>query len=101
MIFLIEYELDAEKKIDVQTFFANMTDEQIAGEYPPSVKPIGRWHDLPNGCGTVVVETDDQEALTSWMMGWASMATFPIVRPVVDDTMSRKAIKSMLASQQE
>jgi len=101
MIFLIEYEIDAEKKIDVQSFFANMTDEQIAAEYPSSVKPIGRWHDLPNGCGTVVVETDDQEALTAWMMGWSSMATFPIVRPVLDDTMGRKAIKDMFASQQE
>ena len=79
----------------------NMTEEQIGGEYPNGVNQIGRWHDIPNGNGWVVVEADDQEALTSWMMGWASMATFPIVRPVVDDTMSRKAIKSMLASQQE
>ena len=76
-----------------------MTDEQIAGEYPEGVKQIGRWHDMPNGNGVIIVETSDQEALTSFIMSWSGMCTFPIVKPVVDDATARKLMKAMLNSQ--
>tara|TARA_E500000331_G_scaffold2895_1_gene3007 strand:+ start:334 stop:564 length:231 start_codon:yes stop_codon:yes gene_type:complete len=76
-----------------------MTDEQIAGEYPEGVKQIGRWHDMPNGNGVVIVETNDQEALTSFIMSWSGMCTFPIVKPVVDDATGRKLMTAMLDSQ--
>ena len=36
-----------------------MTDEQIAAEIPDGVKLIGRWHDVPNGSGITIVETDE------------------------------------------
>jgi len=53
------YQLDRDKQADTQVFFANMTDEQIAGEYPAEVKQIGRWHDVPNGSGVIILETDN------------------------------------------
>ena len=81
-------------------FFASMTPEQIAGELPNGVKQIGRWHDLPNGRGWAVIEADNQETLTSWMMGWSGQCTFPTVTPVVDDDTGRKLVKALLASQQ-
>ena len=31
------YQLDRDKQAETQAFFANMTDEQIAGEYPSDV----------------------------------------------------------------
>ena len=34
MIFMCTYQLDRDKQAETQAFFANMTDEQIAGEYP-------------------------------------------------------------------
>ena len=76
-----------------------MTQEQIDGEHPDGVKQFGRWHDMPNGRGWVIVEADNQEALTSWMMGWSGLATFPIVTPVMDDTNGRKLMKAVLDSQ--
>ena len=93
------YQVDKDKQADTQAYFTNMTQEQIDGEYPDGVKQIGRWHDMPNGRGWVVVEADNQEALTSWMMGWSGSATFPIVAPVMDDTNGRKLMKAMLDSQ--
>ena len=99
MIFMCTYQIDREKQADCQAFFATMTEEQIAWEYPDGVKQIGRWHDLPNGRGVVILETDDQEALTMWIMGWSGLATFPIVTPVVDDTDGRKIVNAMLAAQ--
>ena len=69
MIFMCQYQIENDKKTDTQAFFASMTPEQIAGELPSGVKQIGRWHDIPNGCGWAVIESDNQENLTSWMMG--------------------------------
>ena len=100
MIFMCAYRVDRDKQADTQAFFANMTEEQIAGEHPAGVTQIGRWHDIPNGNGWIVVESDNQEALTSWIMGWSGQATFPTVTPVVDDGTARKLVKAMLASQQ-
>ena len=51
MLFYAQYQVDRDKQSDTQAFFANMTDEQIAGEYPDGVTQIGRWHDVPNGNG--------------------------------------------------
>ena len=99
MIFMCEYQVDRDKQSDTQAFFANMTDEQAAEEFPAGVKKIARWHDIPNGNGWTVVETDNQEALASWIMGWSGQATFPVVTPVVDDDMGRKLLKAMHASQ--
>ena len=99
MIFMCTYQLDRDKQAETQAFFANMTDEQIAGEYPADVKQIGRWYDAANGSGLIIVDTDTQESLTAWIMGWSGACTLPIVKPVLDDANARKAIKSMMANQ--
>ena len=98
MIFMCKYQIENDKKTDTQAFFASMTPEQIAGELPNGVKQIGRWHDIPNGCGWAVIESDNQENLTSWMMGWSGQCTFPTVTPVVDDDTARKLVQALLAS---
>ena len=100
MIFMCTYQVDRDKQADTQAFFANMTDEQIAGEYPDGVSKIGRWHDVPNGKGWIVVETDNQEALTSWLMGWSGQCTFPTVTPVLGDEAGSRLIREMLVSQE-
>ena len=99
MIFMCTYQVDRDKQAETQAFFANMTEEQIAGEFPDGVTQITRWHDVPNGNGWVVVETDNQEALTSWIMSWSDSVIFPVVTPVVDDDTARKLVKAKLASQ--
>ena len=38
MIFMLQYQLDRDKQMDTQAFFASMSDEMIAGEYPEDVK---------------------------------------------------------------
>ena len=77
-----------------------MTDEQIASEIPTGVKLVGRWHDIPNGSGVAIIETDDQDALLSWMMGWSALVTFPVVKPVSDDAAARALVKRMMAAQE-
>ena len=99
LIFMCTYQVDRDKQAETQAFFANMTEEQIVGEYPDGITQITRWHDVPNGNGWVVVETDNQEALTSWIMSWSDSVIFPVVTPVVDDNTARKLVRAKLASQ--
>ena len=100
MIFFATYECFTDLKDQAQSYFANMTDEEIANEAPEGVKIICRYHDVPNGTGFTVIEAEDQEAMTQWTMGWASLCHFPIVKPVVDDQTARRLIKQMKASQE-
>ena len=51
MLFMCTYQVDRDKQADTQAFFANMAEEQIAGEHSAGVTQIGRWHDVPNGNG--------------------------------------------------
>ena len=78
MIFMCTYQLDRDKQAETQAFFANMTDEQIAGEYPADVKQIGRWHDAANGSGVIIVDTDNQESLTGLFWNNVSSAEFKL-----------------------
>lgn len=48
MLFYDQYKVDRDKQAETQAFFANMTEEQRAGEVPEGVNLVGRWHDLPN-----------------------------------------------------
>jgi hypothetical protein len=40
MTFMCEYQVDRDKQSDTQAFFANMTDEQAAGEFLAGVKNL-------------------------------------------------------------
>ncbi len=101
MIFYVKYQCDRAAQADAQAFFATMTDEQIANEIPPGCTLLGRWHDVPNGWGISIVEADSQEDLTSWMMGWSALCTFPVITPMLDDNAARKLVNQMLAAQQQ
>ena len=99
MIFMLQYQLDRDKQADTQAFFANMSDDMIEGEFPSGVTKLGRWHDVPNGTGWIVVDASDQEALTNYIMQWSGQCTFPVITPVVEDDMARKVVKILTASQ--
>ena len=56
---------------------------------------LARYHDVPNGTGITILETDDQEAMTAWTLGWATMCHFPIIKPMLDYDAARTLIKKM------
>jgi hypothetical protein len=95
MLFHIEYELFSDLKEQAQAYFADMSEEEIATEFPEGMTVIGRWHDIANGSGLMIADVSSEEALTSWMYGWSSLATFPVVKPVLDDGSARRLIQSM------
>ena len=100
MIFMLQYQVDRDKQMDTQALFASMSDEMIAGEFPEGVKKIARWHDVANGTGWIVVDAEDTEVLTGYIMQWSPQCTFPVVSPVVDDDTGRNLVKAFIASQE-
>ena len=72
-----------------------MSADQISNEVPPNVTLLARYHDVPNGTGITILETDDQEAMTAWTLGWATMCHFPIIKPMLDDDGAHALIKKM------
>ena len=98
MKFLVTWRLHEDKRHEIFEAFSQMTPDDDEAQLD-GMNLIGRWHDVPNGNGVIIIETDNQENLTSWMMSWSSMCTFPIVKPVVDDQTGRKLVKELIASQ--
>ena len=98
---MLQYQVDRDKQMETQAFFANMSDEMIANEFPDGVKKIARWHDVPNGKGWIVVAADSTEVLTGYIMQWSPQCTFPVVSPVVDDDTGRKLVKALMESQEK
>ena len=70
-----------------------MTPEDDTNDAGKDVKIIGRWHKVGGGGGTCICETDNIEALNSWMLNWAGMCDIS-VNVVIDDASSRKVIKT-------
>lgn len=97
MKFMIPWELHPDKRHDAFTAFAEMDLEEYQTQQGSSVKLIGRWHDLANGTGVAICETDDAEALTLWLMKWHAICDFEIV-PVLDDEEAHVAAKKAAAS---
>ena len=64
------------------------------------VARVPRWHDVPIESDFIIVEAENQEALTAYIMGWSGQYTFPTITPVLDDDGVRKAVRAMVAFQQ-
>ena len=84
MKLMIFWQLHADKRHDVFSGFADMDLADYQSMQGPNVNLIGRWHDVMNGTGVAIVETDDAEALSSWLMNWHAVADYDMV-PVLDD----------------
>lgn len=58
------------------------------------VKLIGRWHNLAEGTGVAIFESDSAEALATYSLGWNRYMDME-VSPVVDDDEARTIGKAM------
>ena len=64
-----------------------------------NLKLVGRWHDMVNGSGVAIFETDDIKAITSYAMGWNQFMDLTI-SPVVDDTTGREIGRALPADEE-
>mgnify|MGYP001819548420 FL=1 len=78
------WKIHQDNRQDVFSSFAAMELEEYQSQQGPNVKIIGRWHDVINGTGVAICETDDLDALAQWLMPYQAICDFEIV-PVLDD----------------
>ena len=43
-----------------------------------TIEVLGRWHDIVNGRGVAICETDDADALSGWLLKWNAGVDFEI-----------------------
>ena len=93
MKFMVSWRLHEGKILDAYTRFFQMTPEDDAADRGSRIKLIGRWHDLAQGKGVAICESDSAEAVASWALNWNSLLNAEVV-PVLDDDEARTLGKS-------
>jgi hypothetical protein len=91
--FLITWRVHADKRVDALTTFAKMTPDDDTADSGPDVSVIGRWHNVGEGTGVVVCESDSADAVYRWALNWAPVLDLT-VEPVLDDAEARAVINA-------
>ena len=81
---MVYWKIHQSNRPAVFSAFSAMELEEYQSQQGPNVKIIGRWHDVINGTGVAICETDDLDALSQWLMPYQAVCDFEIV-PVLDD----------------
>ena len=58
--------------------------EGSALEEPEGIESVSRWHSVSGGHGWNVVETDDPQHITDWVLNWGDLIDYEVT-PVIDD----------------
>ena len=61
---------------------------------PKKVKMIGRWHSVDGAHGVLIAETDDAQAIYTWVSEWSDLLKFTVT-PVLDDSESAGVLKGL------
>jgi hypothetical protein len=84
MKLMIQWEIHPDRRHEVFAGFAAMDLAAYQAQQGANIKVIGRWHDVINGRGVGICETDDAEALSQWLLKWNDAVDFEI-SVVLDD----------------
>ena len=88
MKFMVTWRVQENRRHEALKIFSGMSDEEAASEFG-DLEVIGRWHDLIGFTGVAIVETDDPDALTAWLIKWNDMVDIDSA-PVLDDKEARE-----------
>jgi len=84
MKFMVSWRVHDAKRHDALKTFAQMTAQDDQADLGENIKLIGRWHDLQKFTGVAIAETDDPQAIASWILNWNGMLDIEVT-PVLDD----------------
>jgi len=94
MKFMVSWQVGDDRRQEMLKLFAGMSEADAAAEFG-NLKVIGRWHDLAGLAGVAIVETNDANALTLWLLKWNDAIDIQTA-PVFDDAEARKLIRQAL-----
>lgn len=92
MKFMVSWRVHEDKRHDTLKAFARMTEGDDKADMGDNIKLIGRWHDLQRFTGVLICETDDPQAIASWMLNWNNVLDADVT-PVLDDKEAREVGK--------
>ena len=96
MKFMVTWQIHPDKRHDVIAGWAGMNLSEYQKQQGATIKIIGRWHDLINGRGVGICETDDAEALSRWLLKWNAVVDFEMA--IVHDDEEAHALAKGLSS---
>ena len=79
-VYMIDFKCEPEAYVN----FASMTMAELDSQFPEGSTKLARYHDMTNGSGVVLVETDDPTLVMQHVYGWIDFCE-AVVIPVVDD----------------
>ena len=78
------YMIDFKCEPEAYENFASMTMAELDSQFPEGSTKLARYHDITNGSGVVLVETDDPTLVMQHVYGWIDFCE-AVVIPVVND----------------
>lgn len=95
MKFIVNWKVHPEKRVQVLTTWCGLTAKQRA-DLGPGLRMIGRWHNVAEYTGVLLVEADDAAALAVYLGQWNPVMDLDVA-PVLDDEETAAAGKALLA----
>jgi len=96
MKFMVKWRIHTDKRQAALAAFAQMTEEDDKKDRGDNIKLIGRWHDVSDGSGVAICESDDPMAMAHWALNWNSSLDIE-TRMVLDDDEVRAVGRQRLA----
>lgn len=91
-LYYIKYKMKDDARSDTLTLFGSMNAEQDAADMGPDIKMLGRWHNMGDMTGYVIVSAPDNATLNKWVFNWTESACDCVLTPIVDDDTARTII---------
>ena len=95
MKFMVTWRLHPDKRDAAIEGFARMTAEDDKRDMGENIKLIGRWHDMSEGTGVAICESDDPLAMATWALHWSTVLDLQ-TRVVLDDQEARAVGKKRI-----
>lgn len=92
MLFLIEWSIPSQNRVECWNNFGNMTPADDLRDCGDSIQVLGRWHRLSGAGGVCVCSTEDVATLNSWMLNWSPVCELSVT-PVVEDSVARESLR--------
>lgn len=92
MKFMLSWVLHPDKRVEAMTGFSKMTPADDDADTGPGVSLIGRWHNVGEGTGVAICESDSADAVYRWSLNWNSVLDIT-VEPVLNDEEARAVIR--------
>jgi hypothetical protein len=96
MKFMLTWRIHPDKRQAALAAFAQMTADDDAKDMGNKIKLIGRWHDIGDGTGVAICESDDPQAMASWALNWNPVLDLQ-AKVVLDDEEARAVGRQKLA----